>query len=146
MEGRSPLVGCRQYVLPTWPVVCNLGVGERKRDEEDSPAARGALDPDCPVLRLDETAADGEPEPDAPRPPSARRRAPVEGLEDALAILVRHAVTVVAHCNKDRIVVRDDVDLHLLARVRVASRVLEQVVEDLLDSERIREHLYILVG
>ena len=123
-----------------------LGGNKRKRNDEHGPAACGTLDPDRPVLRLNETAADGESEPDAPRASTARRLASVEGLEDALAVLLRHPVTVVAYGDQHGIVVPDNVDLHVGARFRVANRVLKQVVEDLLDSKRICENLNVLVG
>src|SRR4029453_16490718 len=109
-------------------------LGDRELEHEDRAAGRrDRLDPQPAAVRFGEAAGDREAEPGPGRAPSA----PLEGLEDPLAIRLEHARPVTPHPDRDARRVPCRRDLDGIGRRRELKRVLEHVDEHTLDLRRI---------
>src|SRR5215831_16538000 len=80
-------------------------------------------------MERDRTMRDREAQPYASRGRIARIVEPKEGLEDFGQRIFRHARTVIANCDADRVRAARECDLNRTSRQRVANRIAQHVFD-----------------
>src|SRR5215217_6447133 len=95
---------------------------------------------DQPVVRAHELADDGEADARAAGRPRARAVAAPEAVEDMWQVVRTDPDAGVAHLDEAAAVLAAHVQLHPPARVGVAQRVRQEVVDDLLEPARVAAH------
>src|SRR5688572_29712449 len=127
-------IGGRRHAL-------GLEVGlERKRDHERRSATRRRLGPDPAAVILDDATADVEPQSHAGVGDASRVRRTVEALEDPLALAAGDPGTMVDHGDPRLASFMPDPESGRLVIGAVLVRVLEEVLDDLLDPWTVDRH------
>src|SRR5947209_7316343 len=136
----APLVALVANVVLVREVVVEVRV---RRDGELEPELGAALGsrrgPDAPVHRLDELAADEQPDPGAGRGPRCLRPA-VEQVEEPLAMLGRDADPFVEDAQPDGSITRIDDHPNRRSGRSVLGRVRQEVADDRLDVRVLAEY------
>src|SRR6266540_2788208 len=99
-----------------------------------------AVGPDPPAMRDHDAATDGEAETGTTDPAGASPLAAIEAFEQARELIRRDAKSLIDDAHHDLAVGDDRPYVDAAAVGRVLDRVVEQVVEDLLDPVRISAH------
>jgi hypothetical protein len=111
-------------------------LGEGELDDEARSAIRWELGPDAAAVQFDDLAADVQPEAH-----SGEGRVAVdlvEALEDVGAVLRRDPESMVAHPDRDQAPARGvDLDVNVPALRAVLDRVVQEVGDNLLQSEAV---------
>src|SRR5918999_4720923 len=114
---------------------CRCDDGDRHR--EDAATLRSWLHPDASLVRIHDAPADVEAKTDAGFWHALHVRGAVEAIEDPLALVLGHTDAVVAHRDPRRAALDRELDLGQDPAGAVLDRVLDEVVDHLLEARRV---------